>query len=123
MINERTAMTHWAPQPLPARLGGVWRSKVAYQQETRERAAAQKRQRYAANREAERAKARERYHKDPACLARKLRCNMTLQQRVRAAKADRRKYLKHRAKALAYQRERALGRFIGRRLLAEINAR
>lgn len=110
-LDERTFLMHWGARPLPKRLGGRWRSKVAREAtpEYKAREAVRKRARYAANREHERAKARERYSADPKCLARKLRCNMTARQRVRAAKADRRKYERHREKMIAAQvaRDRA----------------
>lgn len=119
-VDDPRLLLYWLAQPgPPKRLGGVWVSKVIRESrpDVRAKRLAQKRARYAANKERERAKARARYHSDPRCLARKLRRNMTLRQKVRAAKADRRKYLKHRDKALAYQRERAFGLFIGRQML------
>jgi len=107
---EALFLTHWIPRPLPKRLGGRWRSKVARESTDayREREALRKRERYAANLEAERAKARARYRADPSQLERKLVRNMTCQQRVRAAKADRRKYLRNRQQAIASATKHAL---------------
>lgn len=118
--DDPAALLHMWPRPLPKRLGRVYRSKLAYQQETRERAAALKRERYAANREAERAKARARYRADPSQLERKLRCNMTCQQRVRAARLETARYARHRAARITLATEGALARRRAKALLRAV---
>ena len=95
-------LTHWAPKPLPKRLGGRWVRKVVYQQETRERAAALKRLRYAANQERERAKARAAYHADPDKFrARKRVESLTAAQRRKLRQRYRERYRRQRAARIA----------------------
>lgn len=101
-LDDRLTLTHWAPRPLPKRLGGRWCRKVAYQQETRERAAELKRARYAANREREAAKARARYQADPEkCRARKRVENLTAAQQRKLRAAYRERYQRNRAARIA----------------------